>query len=405
MDQPRQGPSRFYRLRRLRNIEIKIEKPAFGGDGIGHVEGKACFVEGALPGETVIAKVLQDKKNFIKAKTVKVLESSPFRVEPPCPYYGVCGGCQYQHVSYAEELRIKESQVREMAVRLGLPGDLVKSIAHSSKDYRYRNSVTLHRSTQKGPQADSLGFIGCDNHSVIPIKDCLLVDERLSPLFQAKFNLKKGLDRVGFKLSYQGELVSDAEDRFIRVKIGQAEFLVNSKGFFQNNLAVTALLTEKVKEWVGAMNPDVFYDLFSGVGTFSLLSAGNVKKIVCVEESKASIDGLRMNFSEQGKTKAEIIQGRTEKVFPKIFVQGQGRVMVCLDPPRQGTERELAEFLRACENIDSLVYVSCDLATLSRDLQIILNSGHYEIKEIAPFDMFPRTKHIETAVLLINRPQ
>ena len=389
----------------MKNIEIKIEKPAFGGDGIGHVEGKACFVEGALPGETVIAKVLQDKKNFIKAKTIKVLEASPFRVEPPCPYYGVCGGCQYQHVTYEEELRINESQVREMAVRLGLAGDLVTPISHSSKDYHYRNSVTLHRSTQKGPQAGSLGFIGSDNKSVIPIKNCLLVDERLSPLFQAKFNLKKGTDRVGFKLSHQGEVVSDAEDRFIRVRIGQAEFLVHSKGFFQNNLAVTKLLTEKVKEWVGAIKPDLFYDLFSGVGTFSLLSAPDVKKIICVEESKASIDALRMNVSEQGNTKAEIIQGRAEKVFPKIFVHGHERAMVCLDPPRQGTERELAEFLRACESLNSLVYVSCDLATLSRDLRIILDDGHYEVKEIAPFDMFPRTKHIETAVLLINRTQ
>ncbi len=99
------------------NLEIKIEKSAFGGDGIGYEDGKTCFVEGALPGEVVIAKVLQDKKNFIKAKIVKVVEASPFRLSPPCPYYETCGGCQYQHVTYEEELRIKESQVREMMQR------------------------------------------------------------------------------------------------------------------------------------------------------------------------------------------------------------------------------------------------------------------------------------------------
>ena len=387
------------------NLEIKIEKSAFGGDGIGYEDGKTCFVEGALPGEVVIAKVLQDKKNFIKAKIVKVVEASPFRLSPPCPYYETCGGCQYQHVTYEEELRIKESQVREMMQRaLGAAEQVFKPIRYSGRDYGYRNSVTLHRTQKDNSKPQSLGFVGRDNETVVPIKNCLLVDPRFSQVFQLKFRLKTGLDKIAFKLSDKGQVVTDREEVFVRMKLGGEEFLASSKGFFQNNLPVTELLAQKVCEWVERVKPQSFFDLYSGVGTFSFLSAKGVPKIICVEESTAALQALRMNASEKGSKQIQIIQGRAEKTFPHIFSQeNNAGTMVCLDPPRQGIEKELAEFFSKSEGIESIAYVSCDPATLTRDLKIILNEGRYQIEEVIPFDMFPRTKHVETAVLLINK--
>lgn len=392
-------------------LEIKIEKSAFGGDGIGFLTppgcengmGKTCFVQDALPGERVVARVLQNKKNFLKARAVKVLEASPFRVEPPCPYVHHCGGCQYQHVTYAEELRIKESQVREMFERaLGVDSDLVRPVAFSPRDYRYRNSVALHRTSKDNSKPQSLGFVARDNHSVVPVKNCLLADERLHPIFGAKFRLKKGADKVNFKLSEKGEIVSGEEEVFIRVKVNNEFFLVSSRSFFQNNLPVAGLVADKVAEWVKKKKPAAFFDLFSGVGTFTFLSAADVPRLFCVEESKPAVDALRMNAAERGRKDIKIIQGRAEKVLPLIFKEeeSQGKSMVCIDPPRQGIERNLAEFLSETSSVSSIAYVSCDLATLVRDLKIILEKGHYEILEIAPFDMFPRTKHIEVAVLL-----
>jgi tRNA/tmRNA/rRNA uracil-C5-methylase (TrmA/RlmC/RlmD family) len=383
----------------LKNFEIRIEKTAFGGDGVGSVDGKTCFVEGALAGETVIARILQDKRNFIRARTVKILEPSPFRVAPLCPYLEACGGCQYQHVSYHEELRIKESQVREVMDRaLGL-GGAVEPIRYADKDYRYRNSVTLHRSARGGaPQP--LGFIGRDNKTVVAVKNCLLADERLSPAFGTKFRLKKGTGRVTFRLSEKGEIISGETELFSRIRVGRETLLAHSRGFFQNNLAVTALLVEQVRAWVGEIRPDIFFDLYAGVGTFSLLAAKDVPRAVCVEDAIESLEALRMNAAERGRTAFRIIPGRAETVLPSVFPDESVRsAVVCLDPPRHGIEPKLAEHLSRTPAA-AVLYVSCDPVTLARDLKLILKEGHYRAEKIVPFDMFPRTRHIETAVLL-----
>lgn len=386
-----------------KNIEIEIKKAAFGGDGVGTLNGKTCFVEGALPGETVIARVTQDKKNFIKAKLVKVLERSPFRDEPPCPYVDRCGGCQYQHVDYDEELRIKESQLREMVERtLGADPTLVEPIVYADKPYGYRNSVTLHRSSADCAKPQRLGFITRDNETTIVVDNCLLVDERLSEVFLAKRVLGKEIERATFKLSDKGELVSDRDAFFYRVRLGDETFLSSSRGFFQNNLAVASLLAAKVREWTEAVRPRVFFDLYAGVGTFSFLSAKCAHEVHCIEENIDSLEALRMNASERGMKQVRATQGRVEKVFPRLFsTQVFESAMVCLDPPRQGIDGELAEFLRDTEGLEAIVYVSCDPATLMRDLRVILSSGKRILKQVVPFDMFPRTKHIEVAALIV----
>lgn len=386
-----------------KNIEIRIQKAAFGGDGVGSLEGKTCFVEGALPGETVIARVVQDKKNFIKAKTVKVLEPSPFRDEPPCPYVERCGGCQYQHVDYDEELRIKEAQVREIVERsLGLDPALAEPIVYADKPYGYRNSVTLHRAVPEGSKPQRLGFIGRDNETAVVVDNCLLADERLLSVFKAKINLPHKTDDMSFKLSESGDIVSDRDESFYRVKLGPDTLLASSKGFFQNNLAVAALLAAKVREWVEASRPRVFFDLYAGVGTFGLLSARTVPSVHCIEENKYSLDALRMNAMERGLKSLRVTQGLSEKVFPLLFgAERPERAMVCVDPPRQGMDEALARFLSGPDGPESVVYISCDPATLARDLKIILGGGSRRLKQIVPFDMFPRTKHIEVAVLIV----
>lgn len=386
----------------VKNVEVEILRVAFGGEGIGSVEGKTCFVEGALPGETVIAKILQDKKNFIKARAIKIVSPSPARVAPPCAYVDQCGGCQYQHVSYAQELLMKEMQVREALQRgLGLPGDVVKSIRRGDKEYGYRNSVTLHRTSKDELRPQRLGFVGRDNKSHVVVSNCLLVDPRLSAVFQASLRLRKGADKLTFRLSEKSEIATDQDETFTRIRIGQETLLASSRGFFQNNLSVTALLADQIREWVDETRPDAFYDVYAGVGTFSFLSAKNVSAVYCIEESSESLQALRMNRAEKGRTSLEIFEGRAEKAFPVVFTKAKSaNAMLCLDPPRGGLEKELAEFIGKKTDCRAVVYVSCDLATLTRDLRILTESGRYRVREAVPFDMFPRTKHIEVAVIL-----
>ena len=386
----------------MKLIEVTINKIAFGGDGIASLDGKTCFVEGALPGEKIVAKVIQDKKNFLRAKLVKILESSSHRILPLCPYIERCGGCQYQHVAYSEELRLKMIQLQEILSRsLQIPVSRIEPLVTSGKDHGYRNSVTLHRTQKESKKPQALGFVGSDNLSKVAVKDCLIADDRFKPLFQQKFLLKKNIEKISYKLSEKGEIVSDQDDLFLRVGVSGQSLLVHSKGFFQNNLGVTELLVKKISQWVERSGSRIFFDLYAGVGTFSFLSAKTIPKIYCVEENPYSIHALRMNKEERKLKSIEIIAGRVEKAFPPIFEKEKNlRSFVLMDPPRQGIEQKLASYFSGEGIPDTLVYLSCDPSTLARDLKIILSKGCYEIEAIAPFDMFPRTKHIETAVLL-----
>ena len=165
---------------------------------------------------------------------------------------------------------------------------------------------------------------------------------------------------------------------------------------------MAGLLTRQVRQWVQAYNPKHFFDLYAGVGTFGFISAKDVPHVYCIEESVPSLEALRMNRDEKKSKSLEIIQGESEKAFPLLMQQREVTdSMVCVDPPRFGLSKNLAEFIRDSSRVGQLVYISCDLATLVRDLKIILEDGRFRVQEIVPLDMFPRTKHIEIAALII----
>ncbi len=379
----------------MKLIELTVEKTAFGGEGIAHLPGgKTCFVEGALPGETVSAEILSEKKNFVKARVRQILQISPDRVTPPCPYYGHCGGCQYQHVSYPTELKFKEDQVRELlSHQAGIDPGLIAPIRYSDRDYGYRNSVTLHA------QKTMFGFIAKDNRSLIPIKNCLLADERLEPVFRSKPQKKKKADRVTFKLDEKGRIVSDLEETFFRIRLKEEPFLVSSKGFFQNNLAVTELIADQISGWIEEEAPEVFFDLYAGVGIFSFLSAKRVPNIVCVEENAQSIQALKMNRDERKRPSMEVLEGKVERIFPERFQKdARSKTLILMDPPRQGVDTGFARFLADRSDASSIIYLSCDPSTLARDLKTLLSGDRYRVAQIVPFDMFPRTAHVEVLV-------
>jgi 23S rRNA (uracil1939-C5)-methyltransferase len=382
-------------------VFLKVTKSAFGGEGIALFEGKTCFVQGALPGETVEAQIVQEKKNFAKARTLRVLEASAQRVEPPCPHYGTCGGCQYQHVSYQEERRLKVLQLSETMERLAGVKAPIEPMLYSEKEYHYRNSVTFHVAWNPKPLPPVFYFIGNDNVSQVTIRRCDILDDRFEPILKTPVSLQKKIKKINFKLSQSGDIVSDEEERFFRIRLNGEPIIANSKGFFQTNLRITELLVEKVKEWVNAAQPQVFFDLYAGVGTFSWLCAKEVLRIFCIEENPFSISALRMNREEKNAKSVEIIPGRVENVFPPLLARvGAKEAVLLMDPPRQGLEKSLAEKIAQLEGAKALIYISCDIPTLARDLKIILSGKRFVLSQVVPLDMFPRTKHIEAAVLL-----
>lgn len=384
------------------DIELKIEKLVFGGDGLGFVDGKACFVERTLPGEKVVARVLTEKPNFMKAKLLRVLEPSPLRILPPCPYVEHCGGCQYQHLPYAEELAWKERQVIE-AFHQAFRNRLVTilPVRRSPKEYGYRNSITLHRTSEKNAKPQRLGFIGHDNYSKVLIGHCMLADDRLREIFAAEHRLNRQEEKRGFKLDEKGRIFTTDEERLYRVRAGDRPLWTSSLGFFQNNIEVTELIAEKLRESVAALKPARFLDLYAGVGTFPLLAAQGVPEIHCFEDNPYSMGCLRRNAQELKLPVAGVFTGKVEKTFPKFIARHPGAgSLVFMDPPRMGIASSLAAFLAKEEVGKNIFYLACDLSILLRDLKQILAHDRYQIREVAPFDMFPRTKHIEVLVWL-----
>ncbi len=380
--------------------ELQIDKLAYGGEGLGFLDGKVCFVEGALPGEKVRVRLTQEKSNYSKGRLLEILTPAPTRMEPPCPYVRECGGCQYQHVTYEEELRWKEIQVREHLQRfLKISGDIIKPIRHGESPYGYRNSVTLHETTQSAKQQD-FGYVGRDNRTVFTLENCLIADPRLKNAFTEKRLLRKGEARISLRVGESGTIYSGREEQIFSMKVGSESILTSSKGFFQNNLEATRQIGEVVKGWVAGAGPRLFADLYAGAGTFTLLAAGGVPDLMCLEENPHSLTALRENFKARN-LQADVIEGLAEKSFPRYLKRKpRDKVFVFVDPPRTGMSSELAEFLGGEPSIQTIAYLSCHLGTLTRDLGKILAKGRFEVREVIPFDMFPRTKHIEMAALL-----
>lgn len=391
-------------------IELTIDKVAFGGDGIAIHDGKVVFVEDVLPGERVRVRITQDKKNFSRAQVVEIIEPSTHRQMPECVYIKHCGGCQYQHMDYTTELGLKQAQLREIFSAVpGLDISRIRPIVASNKVYGYRNGFTLHTINLKKKKIKILGFVGRDNTSIIPIEKCLIADDTLNLILkQKKYAFKENVEKIAFKLAEDGSVISDMDERYYRARIGERSILASSKGFFQTNLFIAGRIAEKLSDWLRDLSVEKFFDLYAGVGTFALLCAQAGSKIYAVEENPANVEALKMNRSDMGLTdRMEIVQGRVENVFPGLWTrEASSKSMLILDPPRQGLSQDLAKFLSALKDPGpSLAYISCDPVTLARDLKIILSSGAFDIQEIAPFDMFPRTHHIETAVLLTPKIQ
>ncbi len=382
---------------------MRVEKIIFGGKGLSRDLGKTVFIDGALASEMVEAEVISEKSNFIEAKVSQILEASPSRVKPPCRYVGWCGGCQYQHMNYDEERRTKEAQILEMLASFVITPKTIEPIRFSNKEYGYRNSVTFHRVAGDKKQKAQVGFVGLDNKTIISVSECLLLDPALSDVWTKSGRSSFKEKKMTFKLSENKEIISDYEARFFRIRVLGDSLITSSKGFFQNNLAVTELLVQTVTGWIAAAKPGLLLDLFSGMGLFSLLSAKDVPEIVCVEESGASLEALKMNIEEKKRSGLTIREGRVENIYSPLSREGSlSGSVILMDPPRQGLERKLALDLSRSDAA-RIIYISCDIPSLARDLTLILSGGHYQVESIVPFDMFPKTKHIEAAVLLTSK--
>jgi len=383
---------------------------AFHGGAIAHTtaaddeSGQVLFGDYGIPGERAVVEIEDERAGVLTGRVVEVLEPSPHRVEPPCEYFGQCGGCQWQHIEYEHQLELKRHIVREQLRRIGGFTDApVSPTLGADNPWGYRNHV---RFTAKA--RGEVGFVQRGSHRFLRIDRCLIADDRVNaalPLLQERCG---GLHQVAFRLGVNtGEALVHPDlstvepsipsgQRFYHEELLGKRFRISGASFFQTNTRQAERLIGLVSDRLGLKAHETLVDAYAGVGTFAVILAAKVSQVIAIEESSAAVDDAMVNIA--GSPNIQYYKGKVEDVLPGIATKADALI---LDPPRQGCHpnalRTVIEMAPA-----RLAYVSCDPSTLARDLRLLVDGG-YDLRDVTPIDMFPQTYHIESVATLIHR--
>lgn len=405
---------------------VELADIAHGGDAVGRYEGKAIFVPYGIPGESVRVEIVRDRGRFAHARLLDVLSTSPQRVQAPCPYFGACGGCQWQHMAYETQLEYKRLIVRTQLERIAaLPDVTVHPTLGMTDPWRYRNHVQF--SVSRGGK---LGFMAASSRKVVPIERCLLMHSLLEEVFDSLDielpDLQRLLLRAGINTGEQMIIFEMASDQppelevdlpvscvlllsdgtpvtlvgspYIHESVAGRVYRLSAPSFFQVNTQQTEKLVSLVSTYLNPEPDSVVLDAYCGVGTFGLSLATKAKQVIGIESNAAAIADARANATDMDNV--VFVHGPVEETIPTLDVTAP---LVVIDPPRTGLDKKA---LSALVNLAPvrIVYVSCDPATLARDVKRLLGSG-YHLREVQPTDMFPQTYHIECVAVLTSFPE
>ena len=360
-------------------INLTIHDLAFGGEGVGRIDDFVVFVPFVIVGETVAAEITEVKKNFARAKLLRVEKASPERVAPECRYFGACGGCQYQHIDYAAQLRFKHKQIADLFERVGkFSRAVVAPVLPCPSPYGYRNRIMI-RSQWNGPAKKLvIGFIRADNKFVEDIEECTIAEPALNE--QIKEVRANPPPKGGIK---------------VVLRVQPENWEVPPDSFFQNNFFLLPKLVETVREFLRAGGSRHLIDLYCGVGFFGIEAAEVVDSFVGVEYDQLAIKAARQNAASRKINNGEFIAAKVEEVLPALLQKfSPEKTSVILDPPRKGCWPETLKLLRQTKPAQ-VILVSCHPATMARDLNILCAEGVFELARVQPLDMFPQTQHVE----------
>ena len=434
-------------------MELRIESMTYGADGLAHAaDGKAVFVQGGVAGDVVEADIVSDGKSFSRARATKVVEPSPDRIQPPCPFVGVCGGCSWGALSRDAQLAAKEENLHSALSRIGKFSAeeierLVKPIRHAKDDWGYRNKIELAPTRVNG--RTRLGMHGVDADKIVTVDACPLFDKRFPKALKSvvgALNYLSGshdldLERVGIRASRRTKalevalwtptgafpraqvsrvlgdavhptsivrVMSKGEKKARRVSkvemlagegswtenIAGGQMRLSAPSFFQVNTKAAEILVDLVMEALDPQPEELAVDLYCGAGTFTLPLARRCDFVAAVEAYGPAVRDLRRNLEINKLDNVDVIGGDAVREFPD-----QDADVLVVDPPRAGLAPEAIELVASTSARD-VAYVSCDPATLARDLRRFAEEGTFSPVEITPVDLFPQTFHCETVVHL-----
>ncbi|MGG5252484.1 23S rRNA (uracil(1939)-C(5))-methyltransferase RlmD [Neobacillus sp. SM06] len=441
-------------------IEVVFEDLTHDGAGVAKVDGYPIFVPKALPGESAKIKVIKVNKGYGFGRLIELYEKSPYRVEIPISEAHKYGGCQLQHLSYEGQLKYKENLVRQVLTRIGKLEDVkVLPILGMNNPWHYRNKAQVPVGEKDGELI--AGFFKPRSHEIVDTDESVIqlpeVNEAIQTVkeicrklgiesydeenhkgvlrhIMARYGLQTGelmvvlITRTA-DLPFKNQLVDELVTRLPRIKsivhnvnakrtnvilgekttvlwgneviydsIGNVKFAISALSFYQVNPVQTKVLYDKALEYAGLNGEETVIDAYCGIGTISLFLAQKARSVFGVEVVPEAIEDAKRNAALNGITNAEFAVGEAETVIPKWYKEGHTADVFVVDPPRKGCDEALLETIITMKP-KKVVYVSCNPATLARDLRI-LEDGGYNTLEVQPVDMFPGTTHVETVALL-----
>jgi 23S rRNA (uracil1939-C5)-methyltransferase len=429
-------------------VEITIEKLIYGGEGLAHHDGSTVFVPFVLPAERIAAAAVEQKKKFIRARMERLLEASPDRASARCPHFGVCGGCDYQHIPYDSQLKYKTEILRETLRRIGRiewPGEIS---SHASPPWGYRNRAQwkVRPLTEDGAGGMGIGYFQANSTALCAVEDCAILSPlllktllalraaaatgvlprelreieafagandsallvtatfagfpaRAEELAQKLRGILPEIESLLFHDPTRERMELDGPG-YVECEAAGSKFRVGHFSFFQVNRFLASELARAVAEQEAEGR--LALDLFAGVGLFSVPLASRFARVIAVESNPAAARDLEANTSGRIARSGRVIEVRSADVEEFLAKFRERPELVVLDPPRAGlTPGTLKHLLRITP--DRITYVSCDPPTLARDLNTLVQSA-YDISSVRLFDLFPQTFHMETVVSLRRRP-
>ena len=400
-------------------VQLEISDIAFGGDGVARdAEGRVVFVPFTALGDVADIEIVEVHSRFARGRLREVVEPGEGRVEPRCPHYGRCGGCCYQHLDYEHEVSAKVRQLHDVLERVGRLENVPppEPVVPSPEPFGYRNKLRVEpivsADAGDGPPEVAYGFCELDNETFFALDSCPLAASALNdvlPKAQRSDWARKNAARphpgpLTLRLAADGRTAfyfNRAPRRvpWLREQLCGGEVGVPLGSFWQVNGAVGERLTSTVADWCCEAPSDVFIDAYAGVGPFSLAVGNRIPRHVLVERDKEALDAAEYNHRQWGIKDVLLQAGTTEKLIPKGLrsLRHKGaEAIVVLDPPRHGcADRVIASLARS--KVPRIVYVSCNVSTLARDLKRLCKETDFAVQRIAFFDMFPQTAHFEVA--------
>jgi 23S rRNA (uracil1939-C5)-methyltransferase len=395
-------------------LTVRIEKLVYGGNGLARVEGQTVFVPFSAPGDLARVRVVERKKGFLRAELLQVLEPGPGRRRAPCPYYGPCGGCQLQHLTYGAQLEAKAGFVREALNRIGKidwPNE-VPVAAAPERELGYRLRVTAHVAGPPGRRA--FGYFAAQSHEVVDIAACPLLVPELNDAWAAARAAAEELATArrpgrrgpvanvvdvelaaGDGTASVAPPVAGLRSDAVSIDVLGATYRFGPESFFQVN---RAMLPELVARATMGDGGSLAVDLYSGVGLFTVPLARAFGRVVAVEVDGASADYAAANARANGVSNAELVTAPVERWLRRPSVRPGDVDLALLDPPRGGLGPAAAGDL-ARLGPRRIAYVSCDPTTLARDLRVLLDAG-YALESVEALDLFPQTFHVESIARL-----